>query len=302
MKKMYFWEIWLPLSSGVFGHYISGAKCTVNYSLIRLFIIIAIFNNYTIWAQDITGMVVNSANEQAIEFVNIGIVGKNIGTVSDENGHFSLFIDAHLDNDSILFSAIGYAPQWIKIADLRRNSDATIRLEEKVYEFSEVVIKPKTFKKKILGITADIKQIAAGFHDNLLGYECGIMIKVKKTAILKQLNINVSSCTYDSVFYRLNIYEDRGEMGFENILKEPIYIKLLKEEVEDEIQIDLRAKNIVVSGNALITLEHIKNLGEGHLDFCAAFGKKTYFRETSQAKWETVPVGISINVFADVEK
>lgn len=71
---------------------------------------------------------------------------------------------------------------------------------------------------------------------------------------------------------------------------------------KDEIQIDLQDKNIIVEGDFLITLEHIKNLGEGHLLFSAGFKAKTYYRKTSHGKWDTAPVGISISVIADVEQ
>lgn len=271
-------------------------------ALFRLLKLISLLSYNTIFGQNITGIVINSGNKQPIEFVNIGIVSKNIGTVSDLKGRYSLFIDCRFDNDSILFSAIGYEPQLIKISDLRDKNENKVLLKEKAYELSEVVIKPKMFKRRILGVSTKFKKVAAGFKDNLLGYECGILMKVKRTAILKQVNINISDCSYDTVFYRLNIYKVQGKMDFKNILNEPIYIKMAEELVKSEIQIDLQSKDILVDGDFLITLEHIKDLGEGHLFFCAGLGKKTYFRKTSQGKWENVPVGISISVIADVEK
>jgi hypothetical protein len=75
-----------------------------------------------------------------------------------------------------------------------------------------------------------------------------------------------------------------------------------KELVKDEIQIDLQPKNIVLEGDFLVTLEHVKDLGDGYLNFCAGLTDKTFFRKTSQGKWESVPFGISISVIADVEK
>lgn len=50
------------------------------------------------------------------------------------------------------------------------------------------------------------------------------------------------------------------------------------------------------------TIEHVKDLGEGFLHFCAGLTHKTYYRKTSQGVWQTAPVGISISVIADVEK
>ena len=61
----------------------------------------------------------DSGSRKAIEFVNIGIVGKNIGTVSNTNGVFEISVDKEMDIDTLLFSAIGYEPRLRRIADLR---------------------------------------------------------------------------------------------------------------------------------------------------------------------------------------
>jgi hypothetical protein len=268
----------------------------------RLLIFIFLISCNTIFGQNIKGILKNADSKQPIEFANIGIIGKNIGTVTDLNGKFKLLVDSKYDNDTILFSIIGYKPLLIKISDLRINVDNEVFLEERAYEITEVLIKPKIFKQRTLGVTTKFKKIAAGFKDNILGYECGILMKVKKTAFLKKVNINISYCSYDTIFYRLNIYKVNGKMDFENILREPIYFTMPKESVKDEIQIDLQSKNIVVDGDFLITLEHVRDLGNGYLHFCAGLTDKTYYRKTSQGKWETAPVGISISVIADVEK
>lgn len=96
------------------------------------------------------------------------------------------------------------------------------------------------------------RRISAGFKDNILGYECGILMNVKKSAFLKKVNINISNCSYDTIFYRVNIYKVRGKMDFENILREPIYLKMPRESVREGVVIDLASKNIVVDSDSLI--------------------------------------------------
>lgn len=268
----------------------------------RLLIFIFLISCNTIFGQNITGVLINAGSKQPIEFANVGIIGKNVGTVTDLNGRFKLLVDSKYDNDTILFSIIGYKPLLLKISDLRKDAANEIFLEERAYEIPEVVVKPRIFKQQTLGVTTKSKKITAGFKDNSLGYECGILMKVKKTAFIKKVNINISYCSFDTIFYRLNIYKVHGKMNFENILKEPIYLKMPKKSVKDEIQIDLQSKNIVVDGDFLITLEHVKDLGNGYLYICAGLTDKTYYRKTSQGKWGTAPVGISISVSADVEK
>ena len=165
-----------------------------------------------------------------------------------------------------------------------------------------MIVKPLIFKEQVLGITSKSGTITGGFKDNKLGYECGLLIKNKKKAIIKSVNLNVASCTYDTIFYRLNIYESK-ENDFENILIEPIYVYISKTDVlKNGLRIDLKDKNIIVDGNFLVTLEYIRDLGDFGLMFPVSLKQKTYYRKTSQGNWETAPVGISLSVIADIEK
>jgi hypothetical protein len=268
----------------------------------RTLIVISLLISITVSAQNITGILINENGNKPVEFVNIGIAGKNVGTVSDMNGKFSLLVDAKYDNDTLMISCIGYNPLTLKISDLRKNQDIRLMLQEKTYALHEVVIKPKAFRQKTLGVTTKLRNMQAGFKENLLGYECGVLMKNRKAALIKKVDIHIASCSYDTIFYRLNIYEVNAKKVFVNILKEPIYIKMPKDQVNKEIQIDLTAKNIIVVGDFVVTLEHVKDLGQGNLYFCAGLMDKTYYRKTSQGKWETAPVGVSISVLADVEK
>jgi len=284
--------------------YISGMKrmCKKMVHLLKAISFFLLTSSHILWAQDITGVVKDANGMKPIPFVNIGIVGKNLGTVSDHSGRFRLSVGSSFDRDSLLFSVIGYEPQVYEIGTLRKSENASIIMHERDYKLDEVTIKPAFFKERILGITSKGSMVQAGFHENKLGYEYGLLMKVKKTAYIKQVQINIASCTYDTVFFRLNVYEVRNNKEFVNILKEPIYINLLKEDIEDEIHIDLRSDNIVVEGEFLVTLEHVKDLGYGSLYFSTGLSRRTYYRMTSQGKWVSSRIGIAISVLADVEK
>ena len=125
----------------------------------------------------------------------------------------------------------------------------------------------KNYKKKILGNETKSKVAQAGFTQNKLGYEMGVLMYTKKNTILEKVNLNVASCTYDTIFYRLNIYKKLASGEFENILKEPIYIQFEKEKIKETIQVDLSKYGIEVEGDFLVTVELVKDLGKGHLFF-----------------------------------
>ncbi len=255
-----------------------------------------------LYSQEYSGQIINKKTGQVVEYVNIGIIGKNIGTVSDGNGKFSLPLDSQFDNDTLRVSRIGYYPFSVKVADFKKFQNQNVYLAERVFELEGVVVHHKTFKHKVLGVTAKTTKIIAGFKDNNLGYELGILMKIKKSARLEEVNINFSRCTYDSIFYRVNVYETKGKMKFENILNEPIYLKLAKENITETVVIDLKPYNLVTQGNVLVTLEHVRNLGPGFLYFSSNIASRTYFRKTSEGKWDSAPVGISISLKAQVEE
>ncbi len=253
-------------------------------------------------AQKYQGLVYDSQNNTTVAFVNIGIKDKNVGTVSDGIGKYQLWIDAKYLQDTIMVSCIGYYPLLIPVSDYIQLPNHNLFLQERTSEMKEVVVNARKYKQRTLGVTTTSRFIQAGFKENKLGYECGILMKVKKTAILERIIINFSSCTYDTIFYRINVYKDMGKMQFENQLKQPIFIKLPKSKVRENVIIDLMPYHIQVEGDFLLTMEQVKELGNGYLYFCAGMAQKTYFKATSQGRWEKAPVGISISVDAKVEK
>ncbi|MEQ8925169.1 MAG: carboxypeptidase-like regulatory domain-containing protein [Fulvivirga sp.] len=245
----------------------------------------------------IEGIVITTKEKAPLEYVNIGIPKKNIGTVSDENGKFVLNILRENQNDTLLISCIGYATVKLPISNAQKFQEIT--MTEIAVELEEITIASRQVKEKTFGISVKSPKMSAGFENKLLGYECGVLTKNKHQAHLKRLSFNVAQLSYDSIFYRVNIYS-KSKLGFENILNSPIYLKLANDEVQRTVSFDLVPYDIYISGDFLVTLEHVKDLGEGLLNFSATLLRKTYYRKTSQGEWQTVPVGISLNVTADV--
>jgi len=268
------------------------------------FFIILFFlsSNVLLWGQQISGTVFEMNGDIPVEYVNIGIVGKNVGTVSDQNGKYTLQIYPEHYDDTLMFSCIGYHSYSVRVSDFVRMNNGNVSLEKRFYDLSEVVVRPKNVKSRTLGITTRGKMAAACFTDSVRGGEIGVLMSNKNRAFIKEVNVNISSCSYDTIFYRMNIHKVLDKMQFENILSNPVYVISTKEEVKDKITIDLRHLNLIVEGDFLVTFEHVKDLGKGRLCFHANLFNKSYWRETSQGTWKTVPAGVSISVEVDVER
>lgn len=246
--------------------------------------------------------VVSASSGFPVAYVNIGVPGMNVGTVSDEQGNFT-FIPAGIpDNAVVKLSCIGYEPVEIIFSEFKKLNHIT--LKEKAYALPEAIVLPSSFVKKKLGVTTKSKAAQAGFQNNELGYEMGIMMKARKRSRINSLQLNIATSGYDSLFYRVNVYEVRNmaKREFVNVLQKPVYLTISKKQQGSAIIFDILPYQIMVSGNFLVTIEHVKNLGAGHLYFCSKIGTNTWYRKTSQGKWEKAPIGISVSVEAMVER
>jgi hypothetical protein len=243
-----------------------------------------------IFCQQLNCRVLSSETKSGIAFVNVGIIGKNVGTVTDPAGNFSIELDNIYNNDSLRFSMIGFESKSFLVSYFKENSIKTIYLDPKSYFLTEVKVFFHRTKEITLGTPVISDALKSGFENNNLGSELGIKVDTKGQVKLEDINLNVATCTYDSVTYRLNIYKIIDKEEYKNILTEPIYISFSKDKIDKVITFDLRKYSILIEGEVLITLELYKDLGEGRLLFYTQyFTGYTYHKKTSQGNWMKAP-------------
>src|SRR5476651_2034578 len=83
----------------------------------------------------IHGIVRDSASNEALSYVNIGIKHKNIGTVSLRDGSFNLTIPPENKSDTLTFSMVGYNDYKSAILDL--SNDVIIKLKLKTEQLAD---------------------------------------------------------------------------------------------------------------------------------------------------------------------
>lgn len=259
-----------------------------------------------ITAQSFSGKVVSENGSTPLAYVNIGIAGKNIGTVSDDRGSFNLNVPDSLSSATIRFSMIGLQPLEFSISEFRKkcSGNCTIIMKEETMRLKEIVVVPKTYITKTVGNTTTSKSVSAGFKSNLLGHEMGVLMKIKRRpAKIDSVSFYFNQCIYDTIFYRLNIYEMAGKEPGRNIMPAPYYLNYTKEQVGELLTIDLSDLQLWVEDDFLVTVEIVKDLGEGGIMFSAGlFNSPTYYRFTSQGTWESVFVGVGISAVISQEK
>jgi hypothetical protein len=248
-------------------------------------------------------VIVHENNNTGVSFVNVGIIGKNVGTVTDQAGNFSLELDKIYDKDSIRFSMIGYESRSFLVRAFKDNAIKTIYLGPKSYSLTEVKIVYHKAREVRLGTPVISEALKSGFAENNLGSELGVKLNTRETVKLEDINLNVATCTYDSVTYRLNIYKTIDNIEYKNILTQPIYISFSKDKIDKPITLALGKYSIIVEGDILVTLELYKDLGQGKLLFYTQyFTGFTYHKKTSEGKWTKAPGEIGMYLHGQVIK
>jgi hypothetical protein len=235
------------------------------------------------------GKILCKSDSTPVQFVNIGIIDRGIGTVSDIDGRFSLKIPDNLLNDSIRISSIGYKSIVFKVGNILKNRVDSIFMEKEHYELSEVIIKPEKYKEKQIG---NIFQygIAGSYDNDQLGHELGIKIELKgKPSLIEGLGFYLSENSCGPLLFRVNIYTIKDSFELENILKQKIFIKTEKK--TGDVYFDLEKYNIIMEEDFVITIEWIKNYEKACIYFRMMPGISkcsVYSRQTSQAKWKII--------------
>ncbi|MGB5461223.1 MAG: alpha/beta fold hydrolase [Eudoraea sp.] len=253
------------------------------------------------------GSVVDSKTYDGLSYVNIGVLNKNQGTVSNKNGSFELqLLEEHLD-DTLRISMIGYQPKMFPVNRfLTGKGELRINLEEEISELKEVVVTAKKWKYKKLGNTTKSKFIGTGFFYNQLGTELGIKINLpKKPTFVNYFNFTISHNRLSAkILFRLNMYKINRGRPAENILTENIFIPIEAGQT-GTITVDLKKYDIVLTDDIVVTLEWIANEGEvktGEAIYfpLGLFSNGTYVKYSSQGILKKKR-GMGIGFYMDVK-
>lgn len=263
--------------------------------------------SYCVGAQnqiEVNALVFDRSSNKPMQYVNVGFIGEQIGTVTDQDGFFSItYNSTEVDQDAILqLSSLGYYPLRLTQKKLKEllNKTEILWLSPKRENIEEVLVKSIERKEKLLGVNKINPGVWAYWKDKLaLGAEIATQVKIKKEGTkLLNLKYKVTENQADSLRVRVNIYKLKEGLPENNILTRNIYhiIKTSK----DWGEIDLSPYNIYVNDDVVVSLEMIEVYGD-ILEFAIATGKgrtDSYTRLVSQdnwKKWNNLPIAFTVN-------
>lgn len=254
---------------------------------------------------NIKGVVKNTDTKETIPYVNIGIFEKAIGTVSNENGHFEILIDAEYSGDKLSFSHINFKENQIIINYVIADS-LTVYLKPTHYKLPEVMVYGR--KQYIIGEIgkSDDGNSAKGFFKPKgLGGEAATLIYNSGACKVNTFNMNVLENSFKELTFRLNFYNIKSKKPYKKIAPETIF-KILGNQ-NGTLSINLENENIKINGNFIASIELInmeKSENDNSEFFFSAYQENkaiTYRRLIGMDKWERIQK-VGLCFWMEIEK
>lgn len=254
----------------------------------------------SIFAQKtISGRVVERPTGEALAYVSVGIPGTSVGTVSAEDGRFSLEIPEKTtltSKDSVQFAMLGFEKKSLPLAAWTNAAKPLeVRLEPSVLQLREVVVRPDDTQLKTLGKEKTKYRMIVNFAlegkiNQNLGSEIGRRFKIRKPSRLETFRFYVAANNFDTVRFRINVYDlHKGEPG-ENLLQDQIIIPLTGKKT-GWVTVDLQPYEVYAGENLAVGVEWIYgSKGGTTLTLPIAMpvtGSKHFYKYGSRNKWKS---------------
>ena len=250
-------------------------------------------------AQSSTGRITDSRTHAALPYVNIGAVGQDLGTVTNEQGGYTLAFRQALAAATVRISSLGYAPRNLTLAELAAKPNVALVPEAVALAEVQVRSKAQLRRTHTLGNTGNSEMATNTLHSSSSGEQVGTVIKLSRrpTRIVNAV-FNIARDSPGQVTFRVNIYR-LGPDG------KPTEVKLLPRDVivtssivRGPITVALSADQLVLNEDFFLAIEMLKWTNPAptgaEFAFSAALGyfhNEIYYRHTSQAPWKRASIG-----------
>lgn len=290
-----------------------------------LFILQTSFGQITI-----EGKVLEQKSRKPIPFANIGVPKYNVGTLSNRDGSFSIQIPQRSSNDTLFFSALGFAKRGVAISLFLTKRDYLVLLSERVTVLNTVTVTGKKEANKIFelgnqqckGGIITLDTAYAGRSNSLLidprgtKFQNDLQFPVYLTkAHLRIFRNNFKTCKFR---LRLNEVDSITKAPGQDLLQQNI---IVESSVRNGwMEFDLTKLNIVVSNPFFLTFEQIttkedrtattnayhdfviKNPSKVKYDTVVRDGKKEVIHKLKGSGLDLPGVFVGIGISEDVKK
>lgn len=258
----------------------------------------------------VKGRIINEQGE-AVEYVQIGIPKREIGTISTAEGLFEIEVPC----DTLEFFHVSYQPASYYVTGA--SDDVTIVLREQ--ELQPAVFIGGNTKEKYLvrpgsNLLKNIGVVSFAFRsENPLGRELGSVANAKKPFLVKDILLSVHSNHIPGCVASVNIYRIEGKKeAFVNVLHKPIYFDVAVSNDPRSFDIQPEETILLDPGRYFISFQIVGYDEQAFQDYLAKpeeerkywemtmdfriYLKSSYLREVALGKMDHLPINIGIAV------
>jgi hypothetical protein len=243
------------------------------------------------YSQDIQSKVFDNSSKKPLPYISIGVVGRSVGTLTDENGIF-LFkksIISQYVGDTLRVSGLGFKSKEYVVKE-GNFLPTEIFLEEEVIELKTITVSNVSYdKEKVLGTKSESSSTITGWGRFGSGGERGIKISMgKKKALLQAVSFYVSQNKFEEVLFRLHIRTLKNGIPGAELIASNIFTK--SNISSGWITIDIKDQHILADNDILVSVEVVKVRGKCLESPCLIFSGQLlkgvlYAKEASQDVW-----------------
>jgi hypothetical protein len=268
----------------------------MKFYLLSLFIVI----QFGTFGQTITGRIFDETTGESLDYVNIRVVGKNIGGISAMGGEFSIDVSKTQKTDTLKFSYIGYETFSLVFGKDDLVSRHIIKLKPKSTELIEVTIVSKNEFHRLGNQKVDRTYTGWGDFKSLKGRIRGMLIEGAECPVkVKSLSFRINHNEWDSVAFRINFLKVENGRPSETILDKNIFVVTSKK--HKWVNIDLNDQNIILCNTVIATLEWVDawgKIGEFNNLLTLSFGKDSGYTFSQEAGQEFGSLSFNKNSLA----
>ncbi len=259
----------------------------------------------------VKGQVVNTRGE-AVEYVQVGVPGLQIGTISSPDGQFEISVP----KCTLEFFHVSYKPASLSVTGA--TSDVVIVLEDEELP-PAVFVGGNTKAKYLLRPGSKLPGGVVSFslqEGRPRGRELGSVAVVRKPFLVKDIHLSVHSNHIPGCVSAINIYRiDKGSdktESFVNVLHRPMYFDVEVSDKPQDIVVSPEETLLLEPGKYFIAFQIVdcnqealraflqspkeeRKNWEMTMDFIIHF-KSSYLREAALGEMEYLPINIGIAV------
>jgi hypothetical protein len=207
------------------------------------------------------GTIVDSASHTPLAYAYCGVVGKSVGTVTNDKGEFEIKLNKNFNTDSLRFSAMGYNAVTFGVQTLIDTKVTEFACPQGAVELEEVIVRVKHMKYDKFGAQNYTPNNCTGFVKNEATWKGSEAAVLATNTLGRMVNFDqfsflvINNKYSDSLLFRVTFYEvsERKYPRMKMVNKRPIIFKVGTK--DGLFNLDLKPYNIKYDKDFFISLE-----------------------------------------------